>query len=120
MSLVRSAAAARGVCADVGSLKFSCPSCKSSAIVWHHLLKPLLNFHARAFTIIPLFSQVLRAGSRAFSAGSLKAEERFPPYLLNAPATEVTTLQNGVRVATEVSLFDDVGTAGVVVADSAV
>jgi hypothetical protein len=35
---------------------------------------------------------------------AVRGEEKFPPYLLNVPATEVTTLSNGVRVATEVRL----------------
>lgn len=39
-----------------------------------------------------------RTGSRMMSS----AEEAFPPYVLNAPATEVSTLGNGVRVASEV------------------
>ena len=36
-------------------------------------------------------------------SSALEPHLRFPSYVLNAPATEVTTLSNGVRVATEVS-----------------
>lgn len=46
--------------------------------------------------------QALRVGARAASSAVRVAEEQFPSYLLNVPATEVTTLSNGVRVATEV------------------
>jgi processing peptidase subunit beta len=35
---------------------------------------------------------------------STAAANNFPAYVLNAPATEVTTLPNGVRVASEVGL----------------
>lgn len=42
-------------------------------------------------------SQVRRAPVRALSTAN-----RFPSYILNAPATEVTVLNNGVRVASEV------------------
>ena len=47
----------------------------------------------------PLLSlaQALRAGARSLAT-------RYPSYLTNVPATEVTTLANGVRVATEVRL----------------
>ena len=42
-----------------------------------------------------------RGGRRSFASHALQ-ERHFPSYILNAPATEVTTLANGVRVATEV------------------
>lgn len=43
--------------------------------------------------------QALRAATAARAAST----QAFPSYLVNAPATEVTTLNNGVRVASEVS-----------------
>ena len=48
--------------------------------------------------------QLLRGATRGLSSSAeLRAAERFPSYVMNAPATEVTRLSNGVRVATEVS-----------------
>lgn len=49
--------------------------------------------------VAPIARQALRqpaavSGVRAFSS-------QFPPYVLNAPATEVATLPNGLRVASE-------------------
>ena len=43
--------------------------------------------------------------SRSLSTAAV-AEQNFPSYVLNVPATEVSTLGNGVRVATEVRLRD--------------
>ena len=54
------------------------------------------------FQITPALSQSLCVGSRSFASSALRTEDKFPPYLLNVPATEVATLGNGVRVATEV------------------
>ena len=42
-----------------------------------------------------LLLQPAAVGARAFSS-------QFPAYVLNAPATEVATLPNGLRVASEV------------------
>jgi processing peptidase subunit beta len=44
----------------------------------------------------------LLKGTRPFAAQAQRSAEHFPAYILNAPATEVTTLPNGVRVASEV------------------
>lgn len=47
--------------------------------------------------------QLLTTGARGLaSKAAVAADAKFPAYLLKAPATEVTTLGNGVRVATEV------------------
>ncbi len=43
-------------------------------------------------------------GCRRLMQQSTAAANNFPAYVLNAPATEVTTLPNGVRVASEVGL----------------
>lgn len=66
-------------------------------------LTPHTAFVAR----VPL--QLLRAGAapRAFASQAVRADERFPSYVLNAPATEVSTLKNGVRVASEVRTRSD-------------
>jgi len=57
--------------------------------------------------------QLLRVGgTRGLASTELRAAERFPSYVLNAPATEVTRLSNGVRVATE-SAHGDTATVGV-------
>lgn len=45
--------------------------------------------------------KVASTGARRLATSALK--EQYPAYVLNAPATEVTTLRNGVRVASEVS-----------------
>lgn len=55
-------------------------------------------------------ARALARQTRQFSAQA--AEQRFPQFVLNAPATEVTTLSNGVRVATE-SGHGDTATVGV-------
>ena len=34
--------------------------------------------------------------------GAIRAASSFPPSVANAPATEITTLDNGLRVASEV------------------
>ncbi len=47
--------------------------------------------------------QAVKASSRGFAAVAAPASKDFPSYVLNAPATEVTRLSNGVRVASEVS-----------------
>jgi hypothetical protein len=43
-----------------------------------------------------------RAAPRAAAAARRHASAEVPSYLANAPATEVSTLRNGVRVASEV------------------
>lgn len=53
-----------------------------------------------------LLQKAATSGVRRMASSSLKAEAQFPSYVLNAPATEVTTLRNGVRVASEVSGLD--------------
>lgn len=42
-------------------------------------------------------------GQRSLAAVANPAVKEFPSYVLNAPATEITRLNNGVRVASEVS-----------------
>jgi hypothetical protein len=37
--------------------------------------------------------------------GAIRAASSFPPSVANAPATEITTLDNGLRVASEVRTF---------------
>lgn len=49
----------------------------------------------RVAPLVLVVTQLARSGTRAFAA------DAFPSYVLNAPATEVTTLGNGVRVASE-------------------
>lgn len=46
-------------------------------------------------------NKALRVPTRSLATTAIRPAETFPSYVLNAPATEVTTLANGVRVATE-------------------
>jgi len=55
---------------------------------------------------------VVRAGTRALSAAAPKADEKYPRFLLTAPATEGSALKNGVRVASEGG-FGETATVGV-------
>lgn len=54
--------------------------------------------------LVPLARLATRRAHRALSSTALRTadEARFPSYVLQAPATEVTALPNGVRVASEV------------------
>ena len=49
-------------------------------------------------------SKVLQVGKALVRRASTSAAavESFPSYVTNAPATEVTTISNGLRVASEV------------------
>ncbi|RHY33139.1 hypothetical protein DYB32_001822 [Aphanomyces invadans] len=52
-----------------------------------------------SFAAIPMLSKSIQRLSRSYA--SKAAPSSFPAYVLNAPATEVTTLANGLRVASE-------------------
>ncbi len=50
------------------------------------------------------------AASRVNSTVLRRSVSDLPSYIINAPATEITTLRNGVRVASEVSSITAVPT----------
>jgi hypothetical protein len=56
-----------------------------------------------------LLQKAASHGVRRMASSALKSDAQLPAYVLNAPATEMTTLKNGVRVASEVSALRDAG-----------
>jgi len=52
------------------------------------------------------------AARRSFAAEAVAASE-FPPYVLRAPSTDITTLDSGLRVASETVMGSETATVGV-------
>ena len=66
-----------------------------------HVLPVTPRFSARPCAPTPLSHHPTHPLQPKASRSLASSAPRFPSYVLNAPATEVTTLPNGVRVATE-------------------
>jgi len=58
-------------------------------------------------------STLARIVRRHFAAQAGVTVESFPPYVLNAPSTDVSTLDNGLRVASETVMGSETATVGV-------
>jgi len=79
----------------------------------HHPNHPLILYYSlyTLLSFISLLTQAIRLQSRrAFSA---EAVQTFPDYVLKAPTTDVTTLDSGLRVASETVVGSETATVGV-------
>ena len=52
-------------------------------------------------------------GRRAFGAAAAESTPSFPDYVLRAPTTDITTLDSGLRVASETVVGSETATVGV-------
>lgn len=69
----------------------------------------MLLYHLIFFSYQAIRSSRLQ-GARAFSA---EAVQTFPDYVLKAPTTDTTTLDSGLRVASETVVGSETATVGV-------
>ena len=64
-----------------------------------------MNLHGSVSMISFPFQALTRVAKRSLGTAAAAPQMVYPAYVTDAPATEVSATSNGIRVASEVSIF---------------